>query len=213
MGRKGTDLTGKRFGKLEILEPAYKDKYGWKWRCKCDCGNEVILYGRAMLSGGTRSCGCLNKIAVSEARTTHHKSKNRLYPIWAAIKQRCLNPHSSVYEYYGGRGIEMCSEWRDSFEAFYEWAIANGYDENAPRGECTIDRIDVNGNYEPSNCRWVNIIAQANNMRTQRLITWNGKTMGLSAWARELGIKRSTLNSRLECGWSLEKAFTTSPTR
>ena len=136
---------------------------------------------------------------------THNKSNERVYRIWKSMKKRCENPNYKWYANYGGRGIRVCDEWQ-KFEPFYEWATSNGYAENL-----TIDRIDVNGNYEPNNCRWVDMTTQSNNKRTNRNITFNNETHTMKEWSEILGIKYSTLESRLnKHKWSVEKAFTKS---
>ena len=141
---------------------------------------------------------------------THGISKSRLYEIWHGIKKRCYCKTDRNYIRYGARGIIMCDEWKNDVLAFKNWATENGYDENAPRGQCTIDRIDVNGNYEPSNCRWVNSKEQAYNRRNNRNITYNGKTMSICQWADYLSIPRSTFNSRLNAlKWDVEKVLST----
>ena len=134
------------------------------WRCKCDCGNEVIVRSASLVTGVTKSCGCLYAV-TRKGKTSHASSYTRLYKIWDGIVQRCTNPNTQNYKSYGGRGIEMCDEWRNDFAAFKAWAMANGYNPDAPKWECTIDRIDVNGNYEPSNCRWVSMDVQRQNKR------------------------------------------------
>lgn len=161
---KFIDLTGKRFGRLKVIEKIGYDKnYRVLWRCKCECGNETITRSENLNSGNTKSCGCLQRDETISASTTHGGYYERLYNVWRAMKSRCNNPNSNRYQYYGARGITVCDEWANSYATFREWALANGYDENAPRGVCTIDRIDVDGNYEPSNCRWVDNRTNARN--------------------------------------------------
>lgn len=136
----------------------------------------------------------------------HGASKTRLYSIWTAMKRRCMNPNCADFQNYGGRGIGICNDWINSYEEFSDWAYKNGYS-NA----LTIDRIDVNGNYEPMNCRWVSKPFQSNNRRSNKLLTYNGKTQNLKKWAEDTGISRNTISSRLNLyGWSVEKALTTS---
>lgn len=161
------DLTGQRFGRLVAVESVGRDSRSTYrlWRCICDCGNECYVNTNNLTSGDTRSCGCLKSELTSKRNSTHHKSNHRLYAVWSGIKYRCYNKHCRGYENYGGRGISVCDEWLNSFESFYEWAIDNGYDEDAPRGKCTIDRIDNDGNYDPSNCRIVDMKTQARNRR------------------------------------------------
>lgn len=138
----------------------------------------------------------------------HGMYKTRLYSIWASMKERCLNTKDYRYKHYGARGIKVCDEWKNDFKTFYEWAILNGYDEAAPKGEYTLDRIDVNGNYEPSNCRWITLKEQQLNTTKSRLITYKGKTQTIKEWSCELGIKYSTLLTRIDnLKWSIERAF------
>ena len=132
----------------------------------------------------------------------HGQFGTRLYNTWSHMKQRCYNPNNASYLHYGAKGIKVCDEWQE-FQPFYEWAINNGYKE-----DLSIDRINFNGNYEPSNCRWVNIEQQNNNKSDTKLITYKGKTQSLSKWAKELNIKFTTLNARIyKWGMPLEKAF------
>lgn len=141
------------------------------------------------------------------SREIHNMTDTRLYNVWNNIKRRCYTKTNPSYKYYGGCGVEMCEEWHKSFLAFYEWSIKNGYDENAPKGKCTIDRIDVNGNYEPSNCRWVSMKEQNLNRKANRIIEYNGKELTLKEWSGILGFNYSTLLYRFRRGWSVEKAF------
>lgn len=210
---KTVDLTGNRFGRLTVIKPDgfYYSPKGRKetlWLCRCDCGNEIKTRS-CNLGRYTNSCGCLRKEITSKNYKIHGKTGSRLYRIWMRMKQCCYNPNNPNYKHYGGRGITVCKEWKDDFQAFYDWAIASGYDYNAEFGECTIDRIDVNGNYEPSNCRWTNVDIQSRNKRSNITIEFRGQTKVLKDWAKELGISYNTLYSRLHnSNWDIEKSFT-----
>lgn len=198
-----------KFGRLT---PIYRDKdrvqpSGYKevmWRCVCDCGNEVSVRSKLLLQGITKSCGCLVKERMSKKASKHHGFGTRLYSIWDSMRQRCNNPNCSAYKNYGGRGISICDEW-DDFAVFREWALANGYDELAERGTYTLDRIDVNGDYAPDNCRWVNFRTQSNNKRDTIYVEYDGMSMPLSYWAETTGIKYCTLFARYKRGWSPER--------
>ena len=205
MMSKPLDLTGRRFGRLVAIERSTNSKSGKaKWRCKCDCGNETVVFSTSLVQGLTHSCGCLNREVTLERFSTHRQSESRLYETWSGMKKRCYNPYSKSFSAYGGRGIAVCDEWKDDFQAFYDWAMANGYAD-----DLTIDRIDVNGNYSPENCRWVDKLTQANNCRTNHYLTFNGKTQSIAEWARELGVSDSLIRQRIvKLGWSVERALT-----
>lgn len=200
------DLTGRRFGRFTVGTYAGKNKHGQNlWLCKCDCGEERTVLGSDLKRGHTKSCGCL-KDEISGARFLKHgKRKTRLYHTWLNMKDRCNNPHNRCYEIYGGKGVSVCPEWAANFQTFYDWAMANGY-----TYKLTIDRIDSNGDYCPSNCRWATAKEQANNTSKNVFVEYHGKRKTVQQWAEETGLVQSTLWRRLfEYGWSVEKALTT----
>lgn len=160
------DLSGKRFGKLVVIKRDGTNKHKRVlWLCKCDCGKEKIIIGACLRNGETLSCGCYGRERRIKGKTKHNKTNTRLFNVWQNIKRRCYTKSNPSYKYYGALGVKMCDEWHKNFDTFREWAYANGYDENAPKGECTIDRINPYDNYEPSNCRWVSMTVQNNNTR------------------------------------------------
>ena len=166
---KFVDLTGQRFGRLVVLKRAENKGERPMWLCECECGNIKTVRGCDLKNGHTQSCGCLHKEVVTSIlesnvnQNSHGKRRTRLYSIWCGVKTRCFNEGRKCFKDYGGRGITVCDEWRNSFEAFYEWAMANGYADNL-----TIDRIDVNGDYSPENCRWITLDQQQRNKRTTK---------------------------------------------
>lgn len=208
------NLVGMKFGRLTVMDresPKSKKAKGL-WVCKCECGNVIKVNTSDLKSGNTTSCGCKRKETLRQLRTKHGESNTRLYNVWSDMKKRCYNTKNVDYKNYGGRGISVCDEWMD-FQNFYDWAIANGYDETAPRGQCTIDRINVDGNYEPKNCRWVDRYIQMNNKRNNRILTYNGESHTLAEWCEIVNIPYNCLKSRLnKLHWSVEKTLTT-PTR
>lgn len=165
---KALDLSGKRFGHLVAIDRISKQgrsrKYTF-WNCVCDCGRLCTVRTSSLVYGETHSCGCRERIRKHGMATKG--KQHRLYKIWKGMRARCLNSNSKPYKYYGGRGIKIVPEW-DDFKIFYDWAFENGYNPNAEFGECTIDRIDVDGNYAPDNCRWVDLKTQAKNRRPRR---------------------------------------------
>lgn len=198
---KCKDLRGQKFGKLTVLCRLYNTK-GHKtyWLCVCDCGNLAEVRSDSLYNGNTKGCGCLNH----DPKNIHHgKYCTRLYRIYYNIKKRCYNhKDENIYNYYGGRGITMCDEWKNDFMTFYNWAMNNGY-----TNSLTIDRIDNNGKYEPSNCRWITMKQQGRNKRNNKVYTIKGKTRCLSEWCEILGLKYQCVWKRLNRGWSIEKAL------
>ncbi len=190
------DLTGKSFGRLTVVEYSHTNKHGVAmWKCKCDCGNERIVAGAHLRSGHTTSCGCFNLEAIKKRATKHGLKQTRLYNTWLHIKDRCLNSSNKDFEHYGGRGIKVCREWADNFETFYKWAINNGYND-----KLTIDRINVNGDYCPENCRWVTQKKQCNNKRSNVFLEYNGETHTLKEWSEITGICYQTIHGRYRKG-------------
>lgn len=212
------DYTGMRFGRLTVV--ARSDGRGGSkrgWICRCDCGNMVTV-SVANLCGGQISCGCArfdigkyssehNRTHGASYKTPQNESDHRLYEVWHSMKGRCTLQTDPNYKNYGGRGITVCDEWANNFVAFRDWAYSNGY-VNAQKGQCTIDRIDVNGNYEPSNCRWVTIKQQANNKRTNRYFEIDGVTHTLAEWSEIYGVSRKLVRDRLCRGWDIQDALT-----
>lgn len=205
--KKIIDLTGKKIGRLKIIkEVERKNKYSRVWLCKCDCGNYKEVLQADLMNGNTKSCGCYQKEFLQKCRTKHNKRHTKIYHIFAGIKRRCFNKNDKIYHYYGGRGITICDEWLDKdkgFMNFYNWAMENGY-----RDGLTIDRIDVNGNYEPSNCRWVDMKVQSNNRRSNKIIEINNEKHTLVEWRRINGVSSTTYYRRIKKGMSVEKALT-----
>lgn len=161
---KINDLTGKKFGRLKVIEYYGSNKNGRAlWLCQCDCGKTKSVLGNSLLCGLTLSCGCYNKEEARKRRTKHSLSYSKLYKVWHGMKTRCYNKNFIYYCNYGGRGITICHEWLNNFETFYNWAINNGYEEGL-----TIDRINNDGNYEPNNCRWITRAEQNRNQRKTR---------------------------------------------
>lgn len=199
------DLTGERFGRLKVLGRAGSDLQNKPtWRCACDCGVEVVVRGSSLRSGHTESCGCYCR----EVHTKHGAEGTRLYAVWKNMRDRCSNENHKSYANYGSRGISVCKDWLD-FSNFMEWAFRTGYDPNARKGKCTLDRIDCNEGYCPENCRWADAKTQGRNKRNNVLIEFRGEVHPLSEWAEILGVKYQTLYARLtRYNLSIEAAFT-----
>ncbi len=202
------DLTGKRFGRLTVLEFVPNEKAKSYWKCRCDCGNIRIIQGTALKNGNTKSCGCYHSEVSAKRREKHKLTHTRLYSVWNRMKQRCYNSNDKCYKGYGARGIKVCDEWRQDFKAFYDWAIANKY-----KSGLSIDRIDVNGNYEPDNCRWVDMKTQARNRRNNVLVEYEGEMMTLGEIAEQINIPYATLKTRYQNGDRGDKLFRTTKKR
>lgn len=202
MPKPTPNLIGKKFGKLEVIQfSGYKqgkDHRSAYWLCKCDCGNTIEVKGVNLRIGNTKSCGCLTK--------KHGMFGTRIYNLWHTMKERCYVPSHISYANYGGKGIKVCDEWQE-FIPFMKWAYENGYDENAPRGKCTLDRIDPSKDYCPQNCRFVDWSIQANNKSTNVYLEYNGIIDTLSNHARNVGLDPRIAESRKIKGDSVERIF------
>lgn len=203
--RFSKDMTGKKFNRLTVINREGTHVSGRSklalWRCKCECGKEVVVRGSSLRNGTTKSCGCVQRENASIANTTHGLSRTSIHYIWLGMKRRCNNPKDKNYSYYGGRGISVCKDWDTDFVTFKDWALKNGYREGL-----TLDRIDVNGNYEPSNCRWATQKEQSNNTRRNKFFKYNGGEYTLSQISDMCGIGYVALYKRLKRGWSIEEA-------
>lgn len=198
--KRRKDLKNKKSGEITFLEVAgigtYRDIM---WKCRCSCGNEIILSGKQYMK--VLHCGCLKE---------ESKTKSRIYKIWRGMKSRCSKEDTGTnsWEEYGGRGIRVCQEWDNEetgFENFKKWSYENGYEDTL-----TIDRIDVNKNYSPNNCKWATLKEQGRNKRNNRMIEYKGEVKCLSEWSDIFNIKSSTISKRIDkYKWSVDKALTT----
>ena len=206
------DITGEKYNRLTVIGYAGRGKENRAmWKCRCDCGNTVVVSGKNLRNGNTHSCGCYNIDRIKERnrilKRKHGETNTKLFHVWTGMLCRCNNPHAINYNIYGAKGIKVCDEWANDFTKFRDWAYENGY-----REDLTIDRIDYNGIYEPSNCRWCTNKEQSRNRRSNKLVTYKGETHCVADWADIIGMKYSVLLSRLHNPhYSLERAFTEPP--
>ena len=198
------DIIGKRFGKLVVESYAELRGNSSYYNCICDCGNHKVIRGKSLVRGDSTSCGCKRAEVARAKATTHGMTNTTLFHIWSTMKQRCYYKKKDGYAHYGGRGITVCDEWKNDFMTFYNWAMSNGYSD-----DLSIDRIDVNGNYEPSNCRWATIEEQSNNKRYSHYITYQNETLTIAQWSKRLGLPDNIISHRIKSGWSVEEALTT----
>ena len=205
-----TDITGQKKGRLTAIRYTGRNtKTGHNaiWLFRCDCGNYVER-PRVMLNySKTPSCGCYVKDHASQLNKTHGGRNERLYLVWMDMRRRCYDEKDANYFRYGGRGIKVCDQWKD-YATFREWANKNGYDPVAVSHQCTLDRINVNGNYSPENCRWVDSKVQCNNKRNNKRIEYMGETHTLSEWADKFNLRYGLVARRINAGWEPERAFT-----
>ena len=201
-------LEDRRFERLTALTCVGKTNGGHRlWQCLCDCGTYCVVSANHLVTLHTRSCGCLHRDITrenSKRHITHGRSllNDSVYRAWHGMKSRCLNKADAGYPNYGGRGIKVCERWRNSFENFLEDMGEK------PSPQHSLDRIDVNGDYTPENCRWATRKEQANNKRTSAYLTLGERTQTVSQWAEELSMPRPTLEWRITAGWDSIKALT-----
>lgn len=198
MGGTWDNLIGNKYGLLTVVGIGKRGTYSKgtfkQWHCICECGNEIDVRTTYLKSGHTQSCGCLRNKTI----TKHGMCHTRLYSIWQNMKARC-----EKHKNYAGRGIKVCDEWQSDFRIFHQWAISNGY-----KDDLELDRIDNDGNYEPSNCRWVTHLENNRNKRTNHFLTYNGVTRTLSEWQEVTGIPYQEIRRRLNSGKSIKEALT-----
>ncbi len=199
MKTKCKNITGQRFGRLEAIKIHSHNPQWTKWLCKCDCGNEVVVFLGSLTGGRSRSCGCLKNDVTRARMTIHGGHKSPEYVAWSNMRQRCSNANAVAYPDYGGRGIRVCDRWQ-VFENFID-------DMGKRPPGMTIERKNNDGHYEPSNCVWATRMEQTRNTRRSCLITFNGETKCLSDWAATLGLDRERIRGRLRLGWSFEEAI------
>lgn len=194
-----TDLTGQRFGRLTVvrfIKPEEREAKQYNWWCKCDCGKEIKACAYKLKKGLQKSCGCLKeemKPMIGEKSKKYKYSNKRLYSIWKGMVNRCYDKRNIRYKDYGGRGIRVCSEWKESYDSFAKWAIENYYSPNAEHGMFTIERKDIDGDYCPENCCWITNKEQQKNKRTTVYLEHNGEEKSVVEWSELLNIPYNKL--------------------
>ena len=212
---KAESLIGKTFNMLTVIERDNNKVYSngktyVMWKCRCECGNVLSVSALHLKNGHTKSCGCMHRNNAKKLNYSHggrskdDPGKNRLYGVWSNMKNRCNNQNCKEYKHYGGRGIVVCEEWEKNFESFCTWAFNNGYDASVKRGKCTLDRINVDGNYCPENCRWVDQKTQCNNTRKNVRLVYNNEEHTLSEWRDITNIPIETIRWRINNGWEIK---------
>ena len=196
------NYVGLKSGRLTVVSFDHKTSTNHVYvKCRCDCGNEVVVRASSILRQTTKSCGCLAAERNKEKSTKHGMFGSRIYNIWAAMKRRCVDSKTQAFKWYGAKGIGFCKEW-EQFEPFFIWAKENGYSDNL-----SLDRIDSNGNYCPDNCRWTTFKQQARNRANNTVVEYNNEKHCLSEWAEKFNINYSTFLTRLRKGYPFEKAL------
>lgn len=201
------DLSNNRFGRLTVIK-LDTTKNGTRWLCKCDCGNIKSINAYLLKSNATKSCGCYNK-EVARSRMTgkkfgfkHGLSKHPLMSVWDGMVQRCTNRNNINFSSYGGRGIDVCDEWKNNYKSFYDWAINNNWSKGLQ-----IDRINNNGNYNPNNCRIVTRSVNMRNTSRNKMLSNNGVRKCVADWAIEFNVRSNTIITQLRRGWTEERIF------
>lgn len=193
-----TDLVGYKFSRMTVIEYSLSHR----WVCRCECGKIKEVNAGALNTGRVKSCGCLNLERVRKHGHSAGGKRSKTYKVWDGMKARCYNPRAAFYDLYGGRGIKACDRWLHSFENF----LADMGER--PVGK-TLDRINSDGDYEPSNCRWATPFEQQNNRSNNKWIEYGGRRMTYAQWGREIGLPKNCISDRVRLGWSVEKIITT----
>lgn len=198
------DLTGQRFGRLLVVARDLSPRKSRlaHWSCSCDCGRTTVTSGNELRNGGTKSCGCWIRDHMAARQRTHGQTRSPEFKAWGSLLERCENPDAKDYPNYGGRGVRVCERWRNSFENFLTDMGRR------PTSVHSVDRKDVNGHYEPGNCRWATRSEQQRNRRCNRMVTAMSQTLSAAEWAERSGISYPTLLSRLDHGWDGDLAVT-----
>lgn len=211
------DLSGEKYGRWTVLEVAGRnDKGNILYKCRCDCGKEKIVSSTSLRDGSSKSCGCLQKEKSKEnllrynsserykqpSHTTHGMRHTRLYRVWCGMKKRCNCTNYEHFDRYGGRNIRVCEEWSNDFQKFADWALKSGY-----KDDLSIDRIDVEGNYTPENCRWATIKMQARNKENTLLYEHEGVTKPFIEWCENYGVPYKSAHARYRKGKSFDEIF------
>lgn len=203
---KAIDISGQRFGMLTAIKMVGKnERNNALWLCMCDCGGECVRATVELRKRDNHSCGCMAKEhlrKMSDKNITHEMTGSRIYGCYKGMMSRCYRPNDIHFPAYGGRGIIVCDEWKNNSKAFIDWALTNGYSD-----DLTIERIDVNGNYEPSNCKWIPMSEQYDNKQKNIMIEWNGEKHCAAYWSRVTGINANTIRWRYKHGWDVERIF------
>lgn len=200
---KRIDLTNKKYNRLLVVSFNSSHKCGSYWNCVCDCGNSTKVLSSNLRSGLVKSCGCLSSETTSNRNKTHGLSNSNIYNVYKTMISRCCNINNKSYKYYGGRGISVCDRWLIGFEYFFQ-DMGGTYKQGL-----SIDRINVNGNYSPENCKWVTFEQQSRNRTDNVFIEYNGLVKTMKDWSVFYGLSHKTVWARINRGWSIEKTFNT----
>lgn len=199
-------MIGKKYGRWTVIGETNHPR---KVHCRCECGKEADVWKPNLTSGKSLSCGCLTREITTKRNTKHNGANTRLYSVWSNMRRRCYDSRNSRYHRYGGRGIKICSEWREDFDSFRQWMLSQGYDETASYGQQTLDRIDNDGDYSPDNCRLATIKEQCENRCNRHVLEYNGVSMSVTEWNEKMGYPDKLIEGRIRRGWPVEKAITT----